>query len=218
MRFGKRLALAMLRDAGEAPYLSQKELKHVLVGLEKLCKAYFDQLDLLKCEGTTRSELKEFSNSERSKYGLPERDGILDISEIVSRDEALLTILSEDIVRIRRYIEKCEATLMEGLNDLLESAASSGLLVTNRQIYASHKDSTDILTDFQALEAESIRIKQYTEVNGAAVRKIMNRRKKNVAECFWFADDFTSMGHICTPETPEIGSMIASLSLVIRGR
>lgn len=220
MRFGKRLALAMLRDAGESPYLSQKELKHILVGLEKLCKSYNEQLEMLKCkDGDEKSTVIAFANMEREKYGLEAQQCILDISEVVSRDQAFLSTLNDDIIRIRRYVEKCEADLMAGFNEWLASAALIGVLVSqepSREILSHYvpdiKPQTELFSELDALVGELKRLKQYVEVNSAAVRKLLGRRHKNVAECFWSVYDFNkNVDNIYTPESREIHRLLDHL-------
>ena len=99
----------MIRDAGEAPYVSQKALKHVLVGLEKLCKLYSDQEAIIAESRMDREELVTYINMERAKYGLSARDSIMDVMEVVDRDAEFFRILVDDVVQLRRYVEACEA-------------------------------------------------------------------------------------------------------------
>ena len=229
MRFGKRLALAMLRDAGEAPYLSQKELKHILVGLEKLCKAYSDQLSMLQSEGISKAAVVVFANAERDKYGLPYQESLLDLSEVVSRDEALFRTLDDDVRRIRQYLDKCEADLMEAINEFLVSAASKGFIVGPDDSWVARdkvkysqfllsevgaaEPDPDLIGELDAIENEMQRLKQYLDVNASAVRKIVSRRNKNVPECFWFLHDFNKVSP--SPESIQIFTAVQTLRTAI---
>ena len=222
MRFGKRLALAMIRDAGEAPYVSQKELKHVLVGLEKLCKVYNEQVVIISECSMTNGELIVHINTERAKYGLAQRPFVLDICEVIAHDAEFIRILDSDVVAMRQYVEKCEASVMEAINEWLEAAATAGLIsrrdrVENDSVLQgvrtptkdqpeSHQD--DLLAELESIATESARIKQYIEVNSAAIRKLLSRRRKGVPECFWSVDEYTNMAHLSSPETGEIVEMV----------
>jgi hypothetical protein len=208
MRFGKRLALAMIRDAGEAPYISQKDLKHVLVGLEKLCKAYVEQSTMAVSNGLSEASIIEFANGERLKYGLHPNNSILDISEISAHDAQFVSIVDHDVVQMRRYVEKCEASLMEGLNELLELAAHHGLVTSDMAVTPREETKEDFLSELSSIDTEWSRVKQYTDVNVAAIRKLLERRKKNVAEIFRSVKDYKNESLIRTPETDDIARMI----------
>lgn len=217
MRFGKKLALAMIRDAGEAPYVSQKALKHVLVGLEKLCKLYSDQEAIIAESRMDREELVTYINMERAKYGLSARDSIMDVMEVVDRDAEFFRILVDDVVQLRRYVEACEADIMEAVNEWLEAATSEGLIQsTVRRSHSSSKALAENPSDDQiSVQSEAIeilnefsRIQQYADVNTAAINKLIARRNKNVPECFWSVDAFPELGQILTNDSRDLASVV----------
>ena len=224
MRFGKKLALAMIRDAGEAPYLSQKELKHTLVGLEKLCKAYLDQQQML-LDGVEVVEAERFAKDQRVAYNVALIDGLLSIEEVISKDADFFTLLSSNVVDIRRYIESCEASLMEAINEWLYAAESANVVLGPK--VASLGNDPEILSRFvievsnpEALPEDSIpddiiaefdRLKAYGDVNISAIRKLLQRRNKNVLECFWSKDDFTELSEIRTPEFSHLEQTITAI-------
>ena len=213
MRFGKKLALAMIRDAGEAPYMSQKPLKHILVGLEKLGKLYTEQALIIAEGRTSPSELLAYINAERVKYGLTYRDQILDIFEVIDRDVEFFKMLRNDVIRLRRYVEGCEADLMECINEWLEGTSS------DRLTEESHLNSTEASTcrtpDEESSDAAAVeilnefsRLKQYTDVNASAINKLIARRNKNVAECFWSVDSFPEVSSILTDESRDLAAVV----------
>jgi hypothetical protein len=214
MRFGKRLALAMIRDAGEAPYISQKELKHVLVGLEKLCKSFSTQTTLLADSNQTEADVIKFANDERVKYGLTTKNFIITVQEIVSRDAHLFEIMDSDIVRIRRYVESCESALMVMINDWLDEAESTGFLRSDvRSGTQQDIPSIDgpLKNELGEIQSEYTRIKQYIEVNIAGLRKLLNRRNKNVATECWSFKDYDNLYKIKSDETEMIGGLVSKL-------
>lgn len=211
MRFGKRLALAMIRDAGEAPYISQKDLKHVLVGLEKLCKTYVEQSTMTVSYGSSEAGIIDFANTERLKYGLHPSNSILDISEISAHDAQFISIVDHDVVQMRRYVEKCEASLMEGLNELLELAAHHGLVTSDMPVTPREETKEDLLSELSSIETEWNRVKQYADVNVAAIRKLLARRKKNVPVMFQSVEDYNNESLLRTPESDDIARMIAAI-------
>ena len=199
MRFGKKLALAMIRDAGEAPYISQKELKHQLVGLEKLCKVYIEQVEQLSSPLCAIDEVLGHIREQRLNYGLQSREGILDIGEVKSKDGTFIGILERDIRRIRGYVDATLARLMLSMNELLEVLADSRIILREDELYAAHAPATlaSLLTDnghrvsgsadgeIVEIITECNRLGQYIEVNQSAIRKLIQRRCKNVPRCFW---------------------------------
>jgi len=222
MRFGKRLALAMIRDAGEAPYISQKELKHILVGLEKLCKSLSSQQLLLNTLSTSQEDAIVFANTERLKFGLSEKPSILDEGEVVSHDASFFALIDSDITRIRRYVESCESALMMTINDWLEEAESRGWLfpVTGGSVEAIRPDidataAEHLRSEFHEIQSEHMRLKQYVDVNIAGLRKLISRRNKNVPEVFWSVVDCSRIHEIKTPEYDSIVDMIIKLEQVL---
>jgi hypothetical protein len=224
MRFGKKLALAMIRDAGEAPYLSQKELKHVLVGLEKLCKAFFDQQRNVM-EGADLAGVVEYAKEQREAYNVPPSDGLLNIDEIVSKDSDFIAILLSDVTKIRRYMEVCEAALMEAVNDWLSAADEANILIGPRvtnlgfdaeqvaSFFLANSENSNFLDDSapENLFSEFERIKAYCDVNLSAIRKLLQRRTKNVPECFWSRDEFSEISLIQSPEFSHIEETIKAV-------
>lgn len=214
MRFGKRLALAMIRDAGEVPYVSQKTLKHILVGLEKLCKSYVEQESNIATHQFSTPELVTLANSERLKYGLLERSEVLSEGEVREHDAKLFQILDADVVAIRKYVELCESSLMESVNEWMEEACMCGLLISESPIMSasSAPSSEDELNKaLQEIVSEVSRMKQYVEVNATAMRKLISRRNKNVAQRFWSVDLYENMHNMKTSETEEIVNLVDSL-------
>jgi hypothetical protein len=198
MRFGKKLALAMIRDAGEVPYISQKELKHQLVGLEKLCKVYYDQVEVLRAPACEIDDVLGHISRQRLNYGVQSREGILDITEVKTKDSAFIRILERDIARIRYHARATLAGLMHSLNEILEVLADSRIIIRQDDVNIAKAPANlaSLLTnEFQIpipadsglaeLIAEFNRLTQYIEVNQSAIRKLMQRRFKNVPRCFW---------------------------------
>jgi hypothetical protein len=224
MRFGKKLALAMIRDAGEAPYLSQKELKHILVGLEKLCKVYVDQTIFLRDASKSPAEVLEHVAQQRLNYGAAPNPGPLEVSEILKKDAEFIDMLSSDVIRIRRYIEAAESNLMEMINGWLEDARESGflsggelvdehsdhdtLLLLSREINHSGESQDDVIA---TIVSEYERIKQYGDVNTAAIKKLLQRRTKNVDSCFRSSEDFDDISKMRSPESELIDKTVESL-------
>lgn len=210
MRFGKKLALAMIRDAGEAPYLSQKEVKHHLVGLEKLCKAYIEQQEAISGMTANEATLIGIANQQRVAYHVSQKDGLLQLEEIVAKDSDLFDILNSDISKIRSYIDDCESHLMEAVNEWLESAVDCGLVFTDlpqnsdnfMALFSRNVQNCKLpeLLCPEHLTTELKRINQYADVNVSAIRKLVQRRCKNVAECFWSRDEFHEIADLVTPE------------------
>jgi hypothetical protein len=208
MRFGKRLALAMIRDAGEAPYLSQKQLKHILVGLEKLAKAYTDQ---------SESSLISLANSYRVNCGLPEQSFPLQAAEVVAHDCELLRLLDADVVQIRRYIEICEANLMVSINDWLDEAARVGLVGLNPTVTptSTNESLTALTSRARELIQEHERIQQYISVNIAAIKKLLGRRNKNVSDHLCYAREYRNIDYVCSSDSTELAEAIAFITEAI---
>lgn len=209
MRFGKKLALAMIRDLDEAPYISQKNLKHILVGLEKLCKAYADQVVILLDQSLTSTELLLHVNMERAKFGLPQRNSLLEETEIISHDAEFFNQLDRDVEAIRKYVERSEALLMLAVNEWLETKSRYTLVPTELADLARNpvEFSKWLLPSpanefsIETLRNEMERIVQYIEVNKAAMRKLISRRMKNVPETFWSTNEYPNIESLCSPET-----------------
>lgn len=214
MRFGKKLALAKLHDADEAPYVSQKQLKHILVGLEKLCKSYSEQVMLLLNQSMTHADLVLHVNTERAKFGLAQRSSLLEESEVIAHDFAFFSLLNNDVVDIRRYVERCECVLMVGVNEWLEAAAIAGVVVGPNLAELARNGpefakcvlhpivpSNELIEELRGLCDEFNRLSGYIEVNRAAMRKLIGRRNKNVAECFWSRHEYDGISALQTPET-----------------
>jgi hypothetical protein len=213
MRFGKRLALAMIRDAGEAPYLSQKQLKHILVGLEKLAKAYTD----LSASPLSESSLLSLANSYRVNCGLPEQSFPLQASEVVAHDCELLRLLDADVVQIRRYIEICESNLMVSINDWLDEAARVGLVGINatENIISNDESLTALTSRARELIQEHERIQQYISVNIAAIKKLLGRRNKNVPDLLCYAREYRNIENVCSSDSKELAEAIAFITEAI---
>lgn len=197
----------MIRDAGEAPYLSQKQLKHILVGLEKLAKAYNEQ-------SASELSLLSLANSYRVNCGLPEQSFPLQASEVVAHDCELLRLLDADVVQIRRYIEICEANLMVSINDWLDEAARVGLVALNP---AANFISTDESLTSRAGELiqEHERIQQYISVNIAAIKKLLGRRNKNVPDHLCYAREYRNIEYVCSSDSTELAEAIAFITEAI---
>jgi hypothetical protein len=224
MRFGKKLALAMIRDADEAPYISQKELKHQLVGLEKLCRSYMDQLELLS-HHSQKTNLEELAEKHRLSYDIPPRSGLLELNEIVIKDAKLFTILLHDVEKIRRYVEICEVNLMLSINGWLLDAENAQTIVGKESVSVAYRpdllaasiigssfpDSFHVFPSQDLVVMEFDRLKQYMEVNLNAIKKLVQRRNKNVPECFWSRDNFDDMFEIRTPEFQLLETRIHTL-------
>ena len=212
MRFGKRLALAMIRDAGEVPYVSQKSLKHILVGLEKLCKSYLEQeVNILSCN-MPEAELIVHANTERSKYGLPEGESVLREDEVVGHDAKFFELMDADVVAVRRYVEVCEASLMESINEWLDEASKAGLVECEGESVTRDISKNDLSEDLKDFKEEIARIKQYIDVNTTALRKLIARRNKNVHPRFWSRDTYDDLEHMKSDETDNIERLVDSLT------
>jgi hypothetical protein len=74
------------------------------------------------------------------------------------------------------------------------------------------KPQTGLFNELDALVGEVKKLKQYVEVNAAAVRKLLGRRQKNVAECFWSVYDFNNnVDNLYSPESREIHRFVDNL-------
>ena len=217
MRFGKRLALAMIRDAGEVPYISQKPLKHILVGLEKLCKSFTEQ-EVNRLSSHSESELIEFANAERVKYGLEERPSLLTKEEVISHDSKLFQLMDVDVATVRRYVELCESSLMESMNEWLEEAAHIGLLegVAKGAAEVKEDEKDELVNELVDLKQEFSRIKQYIEVNITALRKLIARRNKNVPQIYWSSESYENIQNMQSDETEDIERLVDSLVAELR--
>ena len=211
MRFGKRLALAMIRDSGEAPYISQKPLKHILVGLEKLCKSYIEQEVNILSNHLPQAELIEHANIERVKYGLSEIPDFLTSDEVVGHDAKFFQLMDADVVAVRRYVELCEASLMESINEWLDEASKTGLVRCEGSVAINDSNSQEILNELKELREEQSRIKQYIDVNTTALRKLIARRNKNVHPRFWSRESYDNIENMKSNETDDIERLVDSL-------
>ena len=212
MRFGKRLALAMIRDSGEVPYISQKPLKHILVGLEKLCKSYLDQEVSIMSNHLSQTDLVANANIERSKYGLSEMDCVLGDDEVVGHDAKFFQLMDADVVAVRRYVELCEASLMESINEWLDEAVSkSGFCGSEAAVVVDSVKSPKLMNELSELKEEYLRIKQYIDVNTTALRKLISRRNKNVPPRFWSRESYDNLENMKSEETDDIGRLVDSL-------
>lgn len=220
MRFGKRLALAIIRDEGEAPYLSQKELKHILVGLEKLCKSFAEQESLIAHKRLSHDDLVQHANGEREKYGLSKNNSILLAREIINHDASFIALIDRDIENIRKYVELVESDILEGLNDILKSAHTAGILSEEEKASTIQlgQDHSEIRTDMEAIISEFSRLRQYIEVNTAAIRKLLVRRRKNVSERFHSVPEYTNLSQIQSDESAYIQSTLDSLTALMGAR
>ena len=212
MRFGKRLALAMIRDSGEVPYISQKPLKHLLVGLEKLCKSYLEQEVNMLSNHLPQEDLIENAKVERSKYGLSESDGVLRIDEVVDHDAKFFQLMDTDVVAVRRYVELCEASLMESLNEWLDEASRAGIIEGEGVGSINSATNTqEISSNLNELKEEYLRIKQYIDVNTTALRKLIARRNKNVPPRFWSRESYENLESMKSNETDDMERLVNSL-------
>ena len=116
---------------GEAPFLSQKQLKHVLVGVEKLVKTWAEQKKMIE-SGIVESEVIAFVNQERNKCGLAPRQGLLTIDEMKAHDSKMFELMEEDIVTILQYVKRCEARIIASIAEWLNEAEDAGLLAEHR--------------------------------------------------------------------------------------
>ena len=103
------MAIAMELNDGLIPFISQKALKHVLVGVEKLVKAHEEQQKMVE-EGHPNSSIIDMINKERVKCGLEPKDSFITDQEIIQKDSDISAIVNDDSKRIFVYIET------EGLN------------------------------------------------------------------------------------------------------
>ena len=89
-----------------------------------------------------------------------------------------------------------------------------GLLISESPIMSasSAPSSEDELNKaLQEIVSEVSRMKQYVEVNATAMRKLISRRNKNVAQRFWSVDLYENMHNMKTSETEEIVNLVDSL-------
>ncbi|EER14652.1 hypothetical protein Pmar_PMAR027445 [Perkinsus marinus ATCC 50983] len=205
MRFSKRLALAM--QEGSLPYLSQKTIKHHLVGLEKLAKTFARQNELLGTESL--ASLIIFVNTERARYGIPQRDVLLTLEEIRFQDGEMFSVVDRDIECIKGAIEELELSLMHEISQWITKANHGGLLLTERQVEcAPQKNGQRLAQALVSYHVSSLgteaacswvesyvrsycnfhehlaELMNYIDVNLAGFRKLLKRHDKNIPRLF----------------------------------
>ena len=128
MPFNRRLAIAIEELGASTPFVSQKALKHVLVGVEKLVKTFTEQ-SRMQSQGILRPEIIRFVNEERVKCGLIPIDDFLTGDEIKARDAEIFRILETDISAILAHIQHCEAPIYAKIHGWLKDAERAGIVV-----------------------------------------------------------------------------------------
>ena len=109
-----------------APFLNQKQLKHILVGVEKLVKTKTEQ-DRYLMAGVSEDSVITFVNQEREKCGLEGHARALSAEEIKEHDSKMFQLLDNDIDRISVYVEKCATDLNMRVQHWLQEAELVGL-------------------------------------------------------------------------------------------
>ena len=98
---------------------------------------------------------------------------------------------------------------MEAINELLEAAVANGVITKS--------DDPNLLRELGSIENELIRVRKYIEVNIAAIRKLLVRRRKNVPSPFYSVEEYTNMERIWTPESSEILAVVENIKQAVNG-
>ncbi|KAF4680149.1 hypothetical protein FOZ60_013993 [Perkinsus olseni] len=238
MRFSKRLALAM--QEGTLPYLSQKTIKHHLVGLEKLAKTFAKQNELLGTE--SMASLIIFVNTERARYGIPQRDVLLTLEEIRYQDGEMFSVVDRDIECIKGAIEELEVTLMHEITQWISNANHGGLLLAERQVEcAPQKNGQKLAQALVSYHVKSLgteaacswvesyvrsystfhehltKLMDYVDVNLAGFRKLLKRHDKNIPKIFHARDTpFLGFHSIVTRVTMKVFVVAVKIHTLLR--
>ena len=185
MPLNKRLAQATEKAAGTVPYIDQKSVKQILVGVEKLCKAFEEQI--LNSKGLTVDELSFRANATRSLCGLTEDPCILTLEEIIHHDYHIREMLSRDVSRILNYIRQEEHKLEMEVIKMVHLKRSSGSLIP----FVEHSEKLEpiglllgYMTTFAAYEDQVDfkdrlnSLKEYIEINVGIFNQLLKRRSK----------------------------------------
>jgi hypothetical protein len=119
--------------------------------------------------------------------------------------------MDADVVAVRRYVEVCEASLMESINEWLDEASKAGLVECEGESVTGDISKKDLSEDLKDFKEEIARIKQYIDVNTTALRKLIARRNKNVHPRFWSRDTYDDLEHMKSDETDNIERLVDSL-------
>ena len=198
MRFGKRLAIAIATESELRPFTRQKYLKRLLVGLEKLSRAWESQISP---EDATAVAL---ANLERAKVGVPLcADRALDESEVREQDRVFLAALAEDVDTLSAFVLATENYIAVAINGWLRDALALGLVFRSlgRTTFSSPESDRRLL-DLVLLKRIQDRhfvqgcahlastllpisdavdsINQHVDLNIAAINKLLNRRAQHI--------------------------------------
>ena len=220
MPFSRRLAIAIEEQGDRTPFLSQKALKHVLVGVEKLVKTLAEQ-SKMQSQAIDHSEILRFVNDEREKCGLVRSTELLTVGEVQARDADLFRILDNDVASILAYIHDAQVSLAASISEWLDEAQNAGVLFDDIRLRSSGSglSATD-LSDYALtqlvkspefmesavyLARQLLPIEEYlrgindhVELNVAAIKKILKRHELHVPEDIKFCHDFKGFDRLRT--------------------
>jgi len=200
MPFSRRLAIAIEELGADAPFLSQKQLKHVLVGVEKLVKAQAEQEKSLTA-GLSEEQVIGYVNEERAKCGIATQANLLTVEEIKAHDSKLFDVFRRDIENITSYVQKGAASLAASIEEWLVMAESAGLVLKEDEdnrfpyremlSYAVSKlvrelefmqNMKTLCRKLVSIETQQKQLIDHIQMNVAAFRKILKRHEVHVPE------------------------------------
>ncbi len=199
MRFTKRLAIAIDTQGTNRPFVRQKELKHLLIGTEKLSKLYIDQISLNT--STDIKTLTDLSNIERLKVSLASSDSPLTRAEVQHQDHLFLAGIDEDVEALLGFITATENFIAVAINSWLCDALVIGLVfrspnevctptAARKLVHSALRKrahdgqflnmcgqlAVSLVPIVEANEA----LNDHISLNIVAINKLMKRRDKNV--------------------------------------
>jgi len=229
MPFSRKLAVAMEKQRLGSPFLSQKQLKHLLVGIEKLAKGWDQQVNMLN-SGVGEDAIVNFANEERFKCGIESRGGLLTVDEIKLHDAKLFSILSNDIAVLREYENDASKKIAANLGDWLSRAEELGILIQNNeddrfpykdwagfgvsQLVKTPEFLGQVLRLIQAvfeIHTELEDLVSHTEMNIAAIRRILKRHKLHVPSSMHSLPEFDRHEYLPTKITKGCGVVIRDI-------
>ncbi len=189
--------------------MRQKELKHILIGTEKLSKAWEEQF-AFRQEGVSEDALIQIANLERSKVGLLSVETPITEAEVCAQDSKFLASIMDDVQSLSAFIASSENFIALAINAWLRDALSIGLVFRSPTDDGHHGPTQRPLSQVRSLldlviskrvhepqfldmcgqlavsllpivEANSS-LSEHVELNLAAIHKLLKRRMKNIHE------------------------------------
>ena len=229
MPLNKRLAIAMELNDGQIPFISQKAIKHVLVGVEKLVKAYEEQEQQIQ-KGTCMANIIEVINSERIKCGLSVSSELITDEEIINKDAEIAEIVRTDTDNILKHLEDEQQQLAELLEVILEETHSIGIfLKAPKSSYlpfqallncslnflirdqSVHSKMAPLRPKIEALLKRISETCDYLEINVAAFRKLIKRHDKNVPKHLQYTGEFGDHSRLLGTQLSALLDIAASV-------